>query len=343
MPNIKLHFTPILQALRTIDNTLTHHGLSQFILATPTLAKLNSTNPVTRIRANAKQRVGIRKAVRGRQHYQEPIMTLAKWPKDKMDENALPSLAYVINGDADFQIADYCLHTQKGDWVLFPAGIPKQDGSTPHFEGDPTGRNCDLLWFAVERTQMVGLRCWICHSSGTSHFSGKQQEVCCVEHRLLSSLFLELCKEVQMARREKLVKQLLATTITLLLSEIEVGRAASKWSERPSINKADELNPMDKAIQYIEDNIDQHLTIDILARELLVSRTTFTRYFRQHTGKSFCEYHNHVRVQRAIKLLTETNLPLTAICEKLGLGYGQLRLLIKESCNMTPGEMRSEK
>jgi len=340
----KPHLEPISQALKRIKFWLGQDELSRLIVAAPTVKELKQQNQLpSRLRTSPKKRRGSRKALRGRRHYQEPLLTTARWPQDGLDENALPSLACVLSGEADLNIADYVLHCTAGDWIFFPAGIPKQDGSKSHFEGDTTGRKCDILWLCTERTQTDGLRCWICHSEENIHIPAVEEGICWVENRLLPQLFNGFCEEVQTLRRFPIMLALLNAMTLLLASEIEAGRISAKWGQRRYADAVKQLDLMEEALKYMEDHLDQPLTIDIVARAMLVSRATFTRHFREHTGQSFHEYHTQMRMQRATKQLKETNLPVAVICKQVGLQYGQLRALFQKTYDCSPGKFRNQK
>jgi AraC-like DNA-binding protein len=343
MPNAKPRFAPLMQALKRIELWLAQNGVAQLMVAAPTPEEFQQQHLPTHTRIILKKRKGPRVAVRGRRHYQEPILTLAHWPQDGLDENALPFLACVVHGAAELNIADYILHCQAGDMIYFPAGIPKQDGSRPHFEGDPTGRHCDILWLSTERTRTDGLRCWLSHSKDDTHISGVDQEICWVEHKLLSQLFIGFCEEMETFRRPHIVLHLLSATSLLLSSEIEAERASSKWGERRYAESGKQLDFMEVVLEYIEDNIDKHLTINGVARQMSISRAAFTRHFRQHTGQSFHEYYTQLRMQRAMEQLTKTDLPVAVICQQVGLKYGQLRALFQKHHGCAPGKFREDK
>jgi transcriptional regulator GlxA family with amidase domain len=79
-----------------------------------------------------------------------------------------------------------------------------------------------------------------------------------------------------------------------------------------------------------------------VARQVLVSPSTLTRRFRERTGKTFNEFLNAERIKLASNLLRETNLPISLISAKVGLKYGQLRILIQQKHHCTPGELRAK-
>jgi two-component system response regulator YesN len=90
----------------------------------------------------------------------------------------------------------------------------------------------------------------------------------------------------------------------------------------------------------MEENLEQHLTIEKVARQMLVSTVTLTRRFKEHTGQTFHEYHTALRLKRATKLLRETDLSIRFISYYVGLKDGQLRALFQHHYGCSPGEFR---
>jgi AraC-type DNA-binding domain-containing proteins len=328
---------PLQQAFALVNSWLLRDGVSRILIAYPTISQLQQQNLPEHVRVTPKKRRGARHTVRGRRHYNEAHFKLAHWPDDALDENVLPSIACVIRGEADLNIADYVLHCRAGDWVLFPAGVPKQDGSKPHFEGDPTGRECDLLWLAPG----LGLQCWICRSVGEWH--GMRQGAgsnCTIRHQFLLQLFQGFCDEMQNQRRPELVTYFLRGVLLLAASEIEAGHSVYGWHGKEAALASEMQEPIEVALKYIEENLHQRLTIQTVAQRVLVSPATLTRRFRERTGQSFIAYLNGQRLQQASDLLLKTDLPLEEVCAHVGLKYGQLRNLFLQNYGCSPGEYR---
>lgn len=331
--------TPIYEAIKLVDFWLTRDGSSRVIMAQPSLRKLKQQNLPEHVRVTPRKLKGPRQAIRGRRHYQQQYSKMARWPNDAMDENVLPFIVCVISGQADFRIADYVLHCSVGDWIYFPAGIPKLDGSNPHFEGDPTGRQCDVLWIYAGMGRENGLQCWVCRSIGTEHLKMKDAS-CRVDQRFLAQLFNGFCDEIQEANRPKIVTHLLRGVLLLVQSEIEEKNALFDGI-KPMTESEAPHDPIEAAQLYITTNIWRHLTIQTVARQVLVSPSTFTRRFRERTGQTFNEFLNAERIKLASELLRETNLPISLISEKVGLKYGQLRVLIQKHFDCSPGQLRA--
>jgi len=336
--------TPLIEVLQRAVFWLEREGASRIILATPTLQELRRRNPHDPLSATPRKLHGPRQPVRGRRHYHEMHMRLANWPNDAMNENVKPFILCVISGQADFRIGNYVLHCKVGDWVCVPGGVPKQDGSMPHFESDSTGRQCDVLWinpFYMGTDKAQGVQCYICHSTGLEHFKNKEEN-CSIGSQFLAQLFNGICDEVLARNSSEIVTQLLRGALLLMRTEIAEGNTLFGGIQGLAGSGA-AYDPIEEAKRYITANIWRPMTIQNVARHVLVSPSTLTRYFRERTGQTFVQYLNEQRLQIAAELLRETNYPVSIISEKVGLKYGQLRVLILKEYHCTPGELRAKK
>ena len=72
------------------------------------------------------------------------------------------------------------------------------------------------------------------------------------------------------------------------------------------------------AINHINENYNQKITIDKLCRLCMMSSSHFRRVFTQIYHMSPIEYLMRIRIQRATELIIESNLPVSAIAEKCG-------------------------
>lgn len=333
--------TPLIEALQRTEFWLTRDNASRIIVAQPSLKQMKQQKLPDHVRITPKKLKGPRQPVRGRRHYNQQHLKLARWPNDAMDENDLPFILCVISGQAEFRIADYMLHCSVGDWIFVPADIPKQDGSEPHFEGDPARRQCDVLWIFGEMGRDEGLKCWICRSKELEHFQEKKAN-CRIDKPFLAQLFNGFCEEIQEAHRPELVTYFLRGVLLLMRSEIE---ANNGWfgATKQITESETPRDPIEEAQHYISTNIHRHLTINAVAHQVLISPATLTRHFPKRTGQTFNEFLNAQRLRIASELLTETNLPISIIGEKVGLKYGQLRILFQQNHHCSPGEFRKLK
>ena len=75
---------------------------------------------------------------------------------------------------------------------------------------------------------------------------------------------------------------------------------------------------MNLVLQHIGRNFTQDLNETDLARLSRQSVSTFARAFRKHTGMTFVQYVNTLRIELACQYLDQDDLNVTAICHEVG-------------------------
>lgn len=83
-----------------------------------------------------------------------------------------------------------------------------------------------------------------------------------------------------------------------------------------------------KTLTYIKENYKEKIYIRDLAKEVCMNEQYFCRFFKKAIGRSPIEYVNEYRIKQAIRLLEETDLPITEIC--LECGYNNLGNFLRE-------------
>jgi LacI family transcriptional regulator len=83
------------------------------------------------------------------------------------------------------------------------------------------------------------------------------------------------------------------------------------------------------------------LTIDEVAAEVAVSRSVLQRRFKAATGRTLHEEMLRVRVGRAKELLSETDLPIATIAERLGFKHQEyMGAVFRKRLGVTPAHYR---
>ncbi len=96
-----------------------------------------------------------------------------------------------------------------------------------------------------------------------------------------------------------------------------------------------------KVIDYIENNPDNKIYIDELAEIAHMSKRNFQRTFKKAVGLSPVQYLTQVRLQKARKLLRETNLQITDVAIMTGFTDSNYFIkCFKQSYKMTPYKFR---
>lgn len=74
--------------------------------------------------------------------------------------------------------------------------------------------------------------------------------------------------------------------------------------------------------EWMLENLDRDLTVDVLAKKALMSSRTFARRFRAETGTTPAAWLNRQRLLRAQQLLESSDLTLEEIARETGFGAG---------------------
>jgi transcriptional regulator GlxA family with amidase domain len=110
-----------------------------------------------------------------------------------------------------------------------------------------------------------------------------------------------------------------------------------------SVDSSSQLDQINAIVNRITDNLSEPLSATELARELGLSESGFSRFFRRATGNTFTDFVNHVRINRACQLLMETDLLITSIGYEVGFNnianFNRRFLYIK---GMTPSDYRRQ-
>ena len=96
------------------------------------------------------------------------------------------------------------------------------------------------------------------------------------------------------------------------------------------------------AIRHIHsDYADKELSLQTLGNLMHVNAAYLGRIFKKETGSSFTDYLNHIRIEKAKNLLTETNYKGSELCEKVGFSnYNYFYIVFKKLTGVKPTEYR---
>ncbi len=98
---------------------------------------------------------------------------------------------------------------------------------------------------------------------------------------------------------------------------------------------------LDMLTRHIESRLDQHITLEELARVCNVSPSFLCRLFKQMYNETLFSYINRLRIQRAKQLLIETDRPIKDICDSCGFGNeSYFYRLFKRMVCVSPTEFR---
>jgi len=103
------------------------------------------------------------------------------------------------------------------------------------------------------------------------------------------------------------------------------------------------MKPVEQARNWIQDNLDQEITIKKIADQVYMNPTYFSEYFKMQTGETILDYLTRQRMDRAKALLVDQRLKLQAICGRVG--YQDVKYfsrLFKQWTGQTPSKFREQ-
>ncbi|MFC5609555.1 AraC family transcriptional regulator [Variovorax soli] len=104
-----------------------------------------------------------------------------------------------------------------------------------------------------------------------------------------------------------------------------------------------QVDQINGVVNRIIDNVGEPISMSDVARELGMSESRFSRFFRRSTGNSFTDFVNHVRINSACHLLMQTDHLVTDICYQVGFNnVANFNRRFLEIKGMTPTEFRRQ-
>ncbi len=100
---------------------------------------------------------------------------------------------------------------------------------------------------------------------------------------------------------------------------------------------------IEEVTQYISENFSREITLGEMAKRVGMNDSAFSRFFAKATGNSFNRFVNRVRISKACELLSETDIPITAICYEAGFNnIANFNRRFREMKEITPREYRRQ-
>ncbi len=101
---------------------------------------------------------------------------------------------------------------------------------------------------------------------------------------------------------------------------------------------------INQIIQYVHDHYEEPITLESAAKYVAMDKFYVSGLFKKKTGDSFVQYLQKLRVEKAKKLLWETNDSLSAIATRVGYAEDNyLNKIFKRWAGMTPSDYRKSK
>lgn len=107
------------------------------------------------------------------------------------------------------------------------------------------------------------------------------------------------------------------------------------------INLNDNMSAIASAVQFIDENYAESISVESLASSAFLSSGRFTELFRMEMGCTPRDYIRHVRLEHAKTLLTSTNMSISEVAQNSGFGESAyLTRVFRQSTGIQPSKYR---
>ncbi|EFM11992.1 transcriptional regulator, AraC family [Paenibacillus curdlanolyticus YK9] len=161
-----------------------------------------------------------------------------------------------------------------------------------------------------------------------------QMKVKAEEHRELVAHFdrLLLLQQSTALTNNWRAKAVLLELSAIFLESVEL--------ERKLEAKQEMIERFDEVLAFIEERLAESLSIEQLAQIACLHPNYFVTMFKSLTGLSPVNYMNERRLELARSLLSDTELPVMDIAERIGMQNHYLSRLFKQQYGITPRRYR---
>jgi len=152
-----------------------------------------------------------------------------------------------------------------------------------------------------------------------------------------------LMEEIEKEDREKspgyrlVIKALLMKVLALLYRHFKLeGQIEDEVQE-----KLREFNRIKDAVSYIDLNFMHDINLDEVAQMSFMTRTYFSTFFKKVMKVNLTEYVLSLRINYAARLLKQTSMSVTEICDRCGFSsLSYFNRTFKKATTLSPSEYR---
>lgn len=137
-------------------------------------------------------------------------------------------------------------------------------------------------------------------------------------------------------------EQRLLSLLEILIKLSESNELKPILSTGYSANNSGDTERINQVFEYIIENYTEEIYLQKIASQLNMSVASFSRYFKQYTGKTFSDYVTEIRIGCACRLLMENVNNISEISYKSGFdNLSNFYRHFKKTMGIIPKEYRS--
>lgn len=257
-----------------------------------------------------------------------PNPTLANWHYHPEFE-----LVYVNEGAGKRQVGTHLSHYRNGDLILIGSNLP-HCGFTRTLSG---GQRETLIQWRMDAfgdgffqiPELKPIRRLFEQAKSGMVFHGEDK-------RAIGAV-LESMQDLEGPQR--FLTLLKALTLMANATQYTVLNAGSILLEA----KMEDQEKINRIFNYVRENFNEEIALSDIAAQVYLTPSSFCKYFKKITNKTFVQYLIEYRLIHAAKLLHESKLAISDICYECGFNnYSHFNKKFKEMMGRTPLQYRNE-
>lgn len=248
-------------------------------------------------------------------------------------------LVYIMEGSGTRFIGDGIDTFQPGDLVFIGSNLPHWYRNDPeYYDNDPTLKAASIV--IQFTTDFLGETFLFSPEMFKIHQVLQRAQRGLEIHGLLAQKVSRMMTEITSLKGMDRLLHLLSILNTI--SNSEEFKLLSNKGPTVGININDPKR-INKVYEYVMNHFTESITIEDASNLIHMCPSTFCRYFKKRTRKTFSNFLNEIRISHACKLLIEEDLSVTEICYKSGFNnISYFNRQFKSHKNLTPQAFRNE-
>lgn len=285
---------------------------------------------------------GKRVVIKNKRTYGNQRLYVAEWPDANLQELAVPKLACIVSGVADYLVGDACVSCGPGTFILMPPLIPHQCHA-PNLQGEHLRNgSCGLLHALAHKH---GVLFWYSRSINERFINEFSDNYLISSVAAVQTLHLLMDEATEAkAHSEFVIQSFIAAFFGIIAREIGAGNymhPGPKENISGPAHLTDNGKFSEMVREYLEMNCHRPLRLETMAAHMYLSRAQFSRRMKQETGMTFVEMLTQVRMEQACKMLKETDFTSIAIATCLSFHSStHFQSLFRSRMGCTPMEYR---
>ncbi|MBE7026476.1 MAG: AraC family transcriptional regulator [Ruminococcaceae bacterium] len=222
---------------------------------------------------------------------------------------------YIENGYCNYFIDNKAYKLEEGDLVLIPEGIIHNT----------------LYWENSESTRLL-INCTRKYIPKSAEFIFAKKNYFYRNRGIKEKLYELLLKiEAEYNNPDEFSDDLIKSYMTTFF--MLMARNENEYSEKNS-----KTGYIQSAIDYIQENLSEEISLQDMANRFSVSREHFSRRFKKETGFGFCDYVNLLRMKKAETLLKQMdNISVAKVATQCGFSDSNyFSVKFKKMYNISP-------